>query len=207
MVFKDFKTFKQTFNKLFKKYHPDNLETGDAEKFINYKNMYDKIIEMKNNQIKINITTTQAFKGTTINTEKFTIIIPPKYYQEKPFIDIIGKDGKKYKIYIHIIADQDECINYEGSHRDLMITKNIPINIFEIILGCEKIITVLGETIKIKIQPFEILKNPIKILHNKGYIKRNKIDRNDLTIKFKYVNIELINDDIKILKEMSKKYE
>lgn len=207
MVFKDFKTFKQTFNKLFKKYHPDNLETGDAEKFMNYKKMYDKIIEIKNNQVRINITTTQAFLGTTINTEKFTIIIPPNYYQKKPFIDILGKDGKKYKIYIHIIADQDEYIKYDEKHKDLIIIKYVPINIFEIILGCEKTITVLGEMINLKISPFDVLKNPTKVLHNKGYIKRNKKERNDLTIMFKYVNTELSNNDIKIIKDMSRRYE
>lgn len=207
MVFKDFRTFKQTFSKLFKKYHPDNLETGDAEKFMAYKKMYDDTIKIKNTQIKVDITTTQAYFGTIINTKKFTIIISPKYYPNNKPTVIIGKDGQKYQVFVNIIAENDECIKYEGKDKELMITKIIPVNLFEILLGCKKTITVLGETLELKLTPNDVLSNHTKVLPYKGYIKRDKSGRNPLTLKFKYVNTILDDEDLTTLKEMSEKYD
>jgi DnaJ-class molecular chaperone len=207
MIYKNFDEFKLAYKELFKKYHPDNKETGDAEKFIKYKKIYDKVLKKREkNLIYTDISIEQAYFGTSIKKDSKTIIIPAGYYP-KGFIEVSDKDGNKFKVKINIIPNDDEVFEYSKKLSELMITKYVHLDIFDIILGCKKSIKIFGETFQIILKPFETLSKPYKVIKGKGYPKRLKRnERNDLTIKFRYDTYELSVDDKKQLEEMSKHY-
>lgn len=211
MIIKSYGKFKKIFNDLFKKYHPDNKETGDAEKFIKYKNTYDKLLNsdvLKNiqNNIELDITTTQAFNGCEIKYMNYTIKIPKYFYNDKKFISVTNKNGDVIKFFINIVPEKDESIYY-NSDSDLIVIKNVHVNIFDVILGNTKTLNIFGEEYNLKIKPYSIFHRSSIIIPNKGYKKRHSNIRNDLTIKFIFDNIELSKKDIKIIKGLSKKYE
>lgn len=213
MFFKSYNEFKNYFNKIFKKYHPDNKETGNAELFIKYKKTYDEaiksgIIKKIINNEEIEITTTQAYNGCVVNCHAFNIKIPEKFYNKKQKIEIIDKNNILHKIYVKIIPEKDEIISYDKKFADLIITKIIHVNIFDIILGCEKSFLIFGKEISIKIKPYEILKNPIKKIEGLGYPQRYNIKkRNPLYLQFKLDNLKLKEEDIKYIKELRNRYE
>lgn len=213
MFFKNYNEFKNYFNNIFKKYHPDNKETGNAELFIKYKKTYDDaiksgIVKKIIHNEEIEITTTQAYNGCVVNCHTFDIKIPQKFYNKKQKIEVIDKNNILHKIYVKIIPEKDEIITYDKKFADLIITKIISLNIFDIILGCEKSFLIFGEKIKIKIKPYEIFKNPIKKLDGLGYPQRYNITkRNPLYLQFKLDKIDFTNKDIKYIKELRDKYE
>lgn len=210
-VIKTYQAFKETFNELFKKYHPDNKETGDAEMFIKYHQAYE---EMINNDIvkklpeeSISITITQAYQGCIVKCKNFSLVIPEKFYPSKDSRFVKDKNGTFHKIYIKIIPDKDELLTLGDKFNDINIIKYIGVSVFDIILGFEKEITVLGETIKLKVKPYEVLRKSSIILKGKGYPQRfNPKERNPLTIKFKFDKIDLNENDLSIIKEMRDKY-
>lgn len=213
MFFKSYKEFKNYFNKIFKKYHPDNKETGDAELFIKYKKTYDEainsgIIKKIINNEEIEITTTQAYTGCTINHDKFTIKIPKYFYNKRQRIEILDKDNVLHKIYVKIIPEKDEILSYSNKFADLIITKVIYLNIFDVILGCEKKINIFGKEFNVKIKPYEIFKTQIKKLEGMGYPQRyNTEKKNPLFLQFKLDIIKLKDEDLKYIKELQKNYE
>lgn len=214
MFFKSYKDFKNSFNQLFKKYHPDNKETGNAELFMKYKSLYDNTIQsglinkIINNKV-IDITTTQAYQGCVVNCDGIDIKISKKFYNKKNRIEIEDKNGVLYKIYVNIIPENDEIIKYDNKYSDLIITKIVEINLFDVILGFEKEIVSLGEKYKIKIKPNELFNSSFyKKIENAGYPQRYNISkRNPLYIKFKVKNVNLGKDDKKIFEVMREKYD
>jgi DnaJ-class molecular chaperone len=207
MIYKNIDEFKRSYKELFKKYHPDNKETGDSEKFIKYKKIYDKVLkDREKNLIYADISIDQAYFGTSIKKDSKTIIIPAGYYP-KGFIEVSDKNGQKIKVKINIIPNDDEVFEYSKKLSELMIIKYVHLDIFDIILGCKKSIKIFGETFQIILKPFETLGIDHKTIKGKGYPKRFKrCERNDLTIRFKYDTLSLSEDDKEQLKEMSKHY-
>lgn len=204
MIFKDYKTFKKTYNELFKKYHPDNLETGDNEKFIKIKQEYDSAKIVKNKCVNIKITIDQAFYGAIIDTKEFKIKVPKYYYKSKPYIMIKGKDDKIYKINVQIVPQKDEIIAFD-KNKNLMLTKIVKISYLDELLGCIKEIKIFDETIKIKIEPQKNIQEIV--FKGKGYIKKDLSEKNDLTIKIEYDKLNLSDEDKQILENMRKRYE
>lgn len=211
MFIKSYAQFKNTFNKLFKKYHPDNKETGDAELFIKYKKTYDEIInsglikKIINNE-EIEITTTQAFNGCVVKSDKLNIQIPPKSYNKK--IEVMDKDKNNilYKIYVKIIPEKDEKICY-NEFSDLIITKIIEIDIFDIIFGLEKKINILGDEKTIKVKPYELLFSKRKTIENIGYPRYSDSNkRSPLILQFKVNTYQFDKKDIEILNNLREKY-
>lgn len=212
MFFKSYKQFKDSFNSLFKKYHPDNQETGDAEMFMKYKQVYDDTInsglldKIINNEV-IDITTTQAFEGCIIHCQNFDLKIPPKFYNKKKRLEVMDKNGVVYKIYVNIVPEDDETIYYDKRFADLIVTKIVHVNALDIILGCRKTLKVFGKDVTINLKPYEVLKSK-KEIPNMGYPQRYNIDkRNPLRVQFMIDNIELTNEDIQVLQQMREKYE
>lgn len=215
MFFKSYKQFKDSFNKLFKKYHPDNTETGDAELFMKYKEAYDNAIKsglvdkIINNE-EIEITTTQAFNGCVVKCRDFDLKLPAKFYNKHKRIEVIDKKGILHKIYVKIIPEKDEKVSYDIHDKifsDLMVTKIVKVNIFDIILGCKKHLNVFGEDYVLELQPYEVLKIKNKEIPNMGYPMRFNIDkRNPLKIQFVVDHIKLSKKDIKIIEDLREKY-
>lgn len=215
MFFKSYKQFKDSFNKLFKKYHPDNTETGDAELFMKYKEAYDNAIKsglvdkIINNE-EIEITTTQAFNGCVVKCRDFDLKLPAKFYNKHKRIEVIDKKGILHKIYVKIIPEKDEKVSYHIHDKifaDLVVTKIVKINIFDIILGCKKHLNVFGEDYVLELQPYEVLKIKNKEIPNMGYPMRFNIDkRNPLKIQFVVDHIKLSKKDIKIIEDLREKY-
>lgn len=215
MFFKSYKQFKDSFNNLFKKYHPDNAETGDAEMFMKYKEAYDNAIKsglvdkIINNE-EIEITTTQAFNGCVVKCRDFDLKLPPKFYNKHKRIEVVDKKGVLHKIYVKIIPEEDEKVKYhinDIAFADLIITKIVKVNIFDIILGCKKTFKVFGKDVTINLKPYEVLKVKNKELPNMGYPMRFNIDkRSPLYIQFKIDIVDLDKKDIKILNDLREKY-
>lgn len=204
MIFKDYKTFKKTYNELFKKYHPDNLETGDSEKFIKIKQEYDSAKIIKNQCVNIKITIDQAFFGTIIETEHFKLKVPKYYYKTKPYIMVKGKDNNEYKVIIDIKPQNDEIITFDKD-KNLLLTKVIKITFMDALLGCTKEVKAFDEKLQIKIEPQSIKQE--YVIQHKGYMKKNLSERNHLTIKIEYDKLNLSDEDKQKLEEMRKKYE
>lgn len=201
---------KQIFRKLSKQYHPDNQKSGDAEKFVELKNEYEIIkasLEEKDGNKIIKITTTQAYKGCSILYKSYKINIHPKYNGKGEHkIVLIDKNNFKTNVFIKIIPENDEIIKYDNN--ELIITKKIDISIFDAIIGCDKKIVFLGQEYIIRIKPYEVLKNPIKKLQNKGYPSYYNEDKNNpLILKFNITYPQLSNKDINTLRVLGKKYE
>lgn len=204
MIFKDYKTFKKTYNELFKKYHPDNLETGDSEKFIKIKQEYDSAKIIKNQCVNIKITIDQAFFGTIIETKHFKLKVPKYYYKTKPYIMVKGKDNNEYKVIIDIKPQNDEIITFDKD-KNLLLTKVIKITFMDALLGCTKEVKAFDEKLQIKIEPQSIKQE--YVIQDKGYMKKNLSERNHLTIKIEYDKLNLSDEDKQKLEEMRKKYE
>lgn len=210
MIIKGYNKFKQVFNDLFKKYHPDNTITGDAEKFIKYKNIYDDLlnsntIEKIQNNIEIDITTTKAYNGCEIKYDNYTLKIPKNFYNDKKSIDIVDKNNNIIKFFINIIPEKDERIYF--SNGNLIVIKEVHINIFDIILGKNIVLDIFGEKYDLKLKPYEVLTKSSITIPNKGYPKRNNNKRNDLTVKFLFDMIPLSEKDIDVIKGLKKNYE
>ena len=207
-----YKAFKDTFNKLFKKYHPDNKETGDAELFIKYKNAYDEALKAGVADLlpedTITITTKQAFTGTTINYNGVKIIIPPKFYKRHRNIMFNDKDGKNHCVKIDVSPScSNEILKYSGRYGELEITRIINVTFLDAILGGKKELDIFGEKVYIEYKPYELFNHPIKVFPNKGFWnKMNPLKRNDLTIKFMIKRIDLTKNDRKILEDMRERY-
>jgi len=201
---------KQLFRKLSKQYHPDNQETGDAEKFVELKNEYDIIraeLEDKDGIKIVKITTTQAYKGCSILYKNYKIDIHPHYngVGEHKII-LLNKNGKKERFIVKIIPEKDEKIEYINN--ELIITKIIDINIIDVIIGSVKRISFLGNNYDVIIKPYELLKQTIKKIANKGYPSfNNKGKNNPLILKFNITYPILTKKDIKKLKEIGRNYE
>ena len=203
--------FKDTFNKLFKKYHPDNQETGDAKEFIRYRDAYLKAIEMGAlkdlPQDILTITTTQAFTGTTLDYNNVGIIIPSGFYKSSQTIVINDSNGKPQTIRIEIVpSEPSESFTYKGPNMDMLITKTIHVNPLEAMVGGEKIIDVLGEKVTVEYQPNALFKRPVYELKGKGFWKRVEKARGDVIVKFFIDMIDLTKEDRKVLEGISKKY-
>ena len=215
MFFKSYKQFKDSFNSLFKKYHPDNQETGDAELFMKYKQVYDDtinsgLIDKIINNEEVNITTTQAFHGCIVSCKDFELKIPPKFYNKKKRLEITDKNGIIHNIYVNIVPESDEKVKHhihDKMFADLIVTKLVKVNIFDIMFGCKKKVKAFGEELEIKLEPYEALRIKNKEIPNKGYPKRFNIDkRNPLIIQFILEKLELESEDKKILQKMREKY-
>lgn len=205
MEIRGYNKFKQTFNALFKKYHPDNSISGNAEKFIKYKTKYDRLLSsnaVKNihNIVELDITTTQAFNGCELHYDKYTIKVPKHFYNDNKYFQL----NDEIKLYINIIPEKDETINFING--DLMVTKNVHYNIFDIILGKNITLNVFGEKYELKIKPYELLKRKSFKIPKAGYPQKNKKLRNDLTIKFLFDSLILSEKDIFIIKEIKNNY-
>ena len=216
MFFKSYKQFKDSFNQLFKKYHPDNKETGDAEMFMKYKKAYDDAInsglvdKIINNE-EVNITTTQAFNGCVVSCKDFELKIPPKFYNKKKRLEITDKNGVIHKIYVNIVPEPDEKVRYHVHDKmfaDLIVTKLVKVNILDIILGCKKTIKVFGKDLELNIEPYEVLRVKNKEIPDKGYPKRFNIDkRSPLIIQFVLDKLPFDRNDLKTLEQMREKYD
>lgn len=197
---KNFFELKKIFKKLSKKYHPDNIETGNASDFIEMKKEYDELKKtFKNSYMNLYITPTQAYKGCTICLNDDKIIIPPLFNDfSKPII------LNNVKIYIKIKPDKDESITWDNNN--LIIKKNIDINVFDAILGFQKEILFLGDKYIINIKPYTLLKHKILKLLDKGYPSfEDKNKRNPLYLIFNITYNDISEKDkIKIKKIVSK---
>lgn len=201
---------KQIFRRLSKQYHPDNQETGDAEKFVELKNEYEIIkatLEEKDGEKIIHITTTQAYKGCQILYKTYKIDIHPKYNGKGEHkIILMDKNRKKEKVIVKIVPEKDEILEYIDN--EILITKKIDINIIDAIIGCTKNISFLGKQYDVVVKPYEILKHNIKRIANKGYPSFSKKDKcNPLILKFNITYPSFTNKDIKKLKEIGRNYE
>ena len=203
--------FKDTFNKLFKKYHPDNKETGDAELFIQYKAAYDEALKKgvlhQLPEDIINITTEQAFFGTTVDYKGVKIIIPPKYYKTKNCISFNDKNGNNHVVRIGIEPVKGEILNY-GEYGELeVIERIIEITLFDAILGFKKTLEIFGNDIIIEYKPYEVLKHPVKWFSKCGYWKMwDSTERHGLQTRCVIKNVDLDESDRKILEIMREKY-
>lgn len=203
--------FKDTFNRLFKKYHPDNKESGDAELFIQYKTAYDEAIKRGIlNQLPediINITTEQAFFGTTLDYKGVKIIIPSKFFKRKRCISFNDKDGQNHLIKIDIKPMENERINFD-EYGDLdFIERKIDITLFDAILGFKKCLEIFGKEIIIEYEPYEVLKYPTKWFSQCGFWKLiNPNERHGLQIRCVITKIDLDKEDKHLLEKMREKY-
>ena len=102
---------KRAYKKLSKKYHPDNLETGDEEKFIIINDAYNRLLEQcieKTFVIKLCLDDLLNGKNITLNQ---SISINANYKMlGKPFI--INHLGKKYKIIVRPLLDKNQKLVY-----------------------------------------------------------------------------------------------
>lgn len=203
--------FKDTFNKLFKKYHPDNQETGDAELFIKYKTAYDEALKMgvlhKLPEEVIGITTEQAFSGTTIDYKNVQIVIPPKFHRSGKTITFEDMSGERHYIKIDIVPIKDEAIHYD-EFREMEIERFIHITTLDVILGFTKTLDIFKNRIILNYKPYEILKgNAIKWFPGCGFWKiREPNERNPLKIKFIIEKTDFEEEDRKILEGLREKY-
>jgi len=212
MIIDNYKSFKEVFNGLFKKYHPDNQETGNAELFIKYKNAYDEALKQGVADIlpeaTIGVTLDQAFFGATIDYNGVKIVIPPKFYRKHRNITFKDNDGNNHCVKIDVVSNNnDEILNYTGRYSELEVEKIIPVTFLDAVLGTEKTIDIFGEKIILKYKPYELFSHPIKWISNKGFwSKMNPLKRNTLIVRciMKHINVD--KEDKKILESMRKKY-
>lgn len=200
---------KKIFRKLSKKYHPDNKETGDINKFIELKNEFDILktkLTSKPQKLIFNITTEQAYNGCDIQVDNYTFRIPPKIYNRN---NILVSDNKNiFSITVNIKPMIDEEITY-SRYGDLIVTKYIPIKLLDLFFENTINIKLFNEKHKIKLQPKEILKHISSPLTIKGIgypLKSNKNKKGIIKLKFQLQINEINKKDKKILKEIRKKY-
>ena len=210
-VIKSYQAFRAAFNELFKKYHPDNKETGHAEKFMKYHQAYEELkangIADKLAEETISITTTQAYTGCLVKCKNFTLSIPPKFYYSKDTRIIKDKKGDFHKIYIKIIPEDDEIISFNNKFSDLMITKQVKVNIFDVVKKKKKELEILGEKIILEVKPNELLMRKSFTINDKGFPQRHNLSkRNPLTIQFKFVKIDLNDRDLSVINKMREHY-
>ena len=203
--------FKDTFNKLFKKYHPDNQETGDAELFIKYKTAYDEALKMgvlhKLPEEVITITTEQAFSGTTIDYKNVQIVIPPKFHRSGKTITFEDMSGERHYIKIDIVPVKDETIHYDESG-EMEIERFVHITTLDAILGFKKTLDIFENKIILNYKPYELLKgNRIRWFVGCGFWKlREPKERNALKITFIIEQTEFDEEDIQTLEIMREIY-
>lgn len=212
MIIDNYKSFKDTFNRLFKKYHPDNKETGNAELFIKYKNAYDEALKAgvidSLPEDNINISEIDAFFGKTINYYDIAkIIIPPKFYNKNKNIMFTDKKGKKHCVRINIVPSNLDTKIYYDLDGNMDIVKYINVTFLDAILGCNFSIDIFGENVIINYKPYELFDCPKKVIKNKGFWKKNNLEeRVDVTIRFIMKKTILSKEDIQLLEKMREKY-
>ena len=200
---------KKVFRKLSKKYHPDNKETGDVNKFIELKNEFDilknKIIS-KPQKLIFNITAEQAYNGCDVKVDNYTFRIPPKIYNRN---NILVSDNENiFSITINIKPTNDEEITY-SRYGDLIITKYISIKLLDLFFENTITLKIFNSKHKIKLQPEEILKHLNSPLTIKGIgypLKANKNKKGIIKLKFRLQLNSIDKSDKKLLKEMRNKY-
>ncbi len=189
------KQLKSQFRKLTKIYHPDNLTTGDKNKFIELKNEFEEVKkEIKNEKI-IYISLEQAYKGCIIEYKNEKIKIPKGFYKHSTPLEINDE-----KVFIKIKNNNDfiyDCSN------NIIPTVCCILTPLDLLLRTKKI-TIFGDEINLKLN-----NNLCGItLKNKGYyIRGNTLKRGDLLITFKLMNLELEEEDVKVIEGLKKKYD
>lgn len=189
---------------LFKKYHPDNKETGDERKFIQIREQYEKC---KNSFINIThyISLDESFNGCELFTPNNNkIIIPKKYYPTSPYII----DDNVEKLNVSVKISQQKDLTYTINNGNIIATKIIDITIFDILLGKLIEFDIFEEKICLTLpENFDIIKYPYKDIKNKGYpLKNNKGKKAKLRIQFNLVPLEMSEEDTKLLQQMRDNY-
>ena len=102
---------KRAYKTMSKKYHPDNLETGNEKKFIIINDAYNRLLEQcieKTFVIKLCLDDLLNGKNITLNQN---ISINANYKMlGKPYI--IYHLGKKYKIIVKPLLDKNQKLVY-----------------------------------------------------------------------------------------------
>lgn len=122
MYFKNVKNkteLKRQYKLLSKQYHPDNLETGDSNAFIQIKREYDSLIKQfpTVKRVKITLGYEYCITGTEVNWLGYIIKIPKNYNKIKnKFVFYNEKTNFKYIITLEIVSDKNYIIKKVGKH-------------------------------------------------------------------------------------------
>ena len=183
---------------LIKYFHPDNVDTGNGEKFIKLMNQ----IENDKLEFIINLSLRDAVCGKTltIGNEKFEIkpceVLNPKVICKS----YKAKDGSQFILRFNIEnKDEEENLSIQSVNGHISLVKTIEINAFDAFFGGKKIkFTLYGKEKYFELKPFTKLNNHDKILTDK------KLDWMNLYIKF---IIKETDKDKKFIETLRKLYE
>lgn len=183
---------------LIKYFHPDNVDTGNGEKFIKLMNQ----IENDKLEFIVNLSLKDAICGKTltIGNEQFVIepyeVLDPKLICKK----FISKDGTKFNLRFLIdLTDSEEDLEIKFISNHTSLVKTIEINAFDAFFGGKRVYFELyGNKKYIKLKPFIKLNNGQEILSDK------KVNGIQLYIKFK---IKESDKDIEFINQLRKIYE
>ena len=201
--------FKEVFNRLFKKYHPDNSETGDIELFRKYHEAYEEalrkgLLDFLPDEV-LDITLNQAFSGTVIEYDGQKLVIPKRFYASGRNILFVYK-GREHKVRIRVVPnDSSEHIMYNASG-DIELTKTLTMTVFDAILGTEKVLDIFGESVILRYKPMELFQKSARVLSGKGFWRKGSENRGDLVIRTVIKNVNLTSEDKRLLEEMARKY-
>lgn len=181
---------------LIKYFHPDNVDTGNGEKFIKLMNQ----IENDKLEFIVNLSLKDAICGKTLTIGGEQFKIEPCEFMKCNVKKFTAKDGTKFHLRLHFdLEDTDEKleIKFVGGHTTLF--KEVEINYFDALFGGKRInFTIYDNKKYIELKPFIKLNDRQEILCNR------KVNGLKLYIRF---IIKESEKDKKFIEKMRELYE
>ncbi len=112
---------KKAYKRLSKIYHPDNIETGDKERFVEINNIYEWLLkETIKKTFVISVSIDDLIKGKKINLFDNVFVNISCKMLNKPYI--FKYENEKYKIILKPTLDKDEKLFYHKGKLKLVKT-------------------------------------------------------------------------------------
>lgn len=179
--------------KLIKHFHPDNLKTGDNDKFITLMEQIDN----KDIKFSYNLSLKEVIYGKTIviGDEEFKINSFDPITKKSGYNYYTSDDGTKFCIKLDFdTKDEEQKLVLKPINGVWSLVKSIEINAFDAIFGNREVaFKIYDNEYTYEIEPFSMIKN------NEYRLLKDKLNNMKIYIKF---SITYSSDDKKFIEKM-----
>ena len=178
---------------LIKHFHPDNLKTGDSDKFITLMEQIDN----KDLKFSYNLSLKEVIYGKTlvIGDEEFIINSFEPITKKSGYNCYVSKDGTKFSVRLDFDKkDEEQKLELKPINGVWSLVKNIEINGFDAIFGNREVtFKIYDNEYTYEVEPFSMIKN------NDYRLLNDKLNNMRIYIKF---SVEYFTEDRDFIKRM-----